>query len=234
MENLYMSMKMNFFFVNSEDLHETDAADNNRVCAITILLSYDLLKKYCKDADNYYFDFTESEQAQKKVKNLILECAKVYEGQSEFYELEISIILRKICSVLLKECKKKRKDSNLNSYAQKNIINTKKAIAYMENNYADEISLKSIAGEMGMAPTYFSRFIKKATNETFYSYLTKIRLYHAYTELINSDASITEIALNNGFLNVKSFIEAFKRVYKLTPEKYRKYHKSLGNDLSDS
>lgn len=231
--NLVYVHEGEFLFVNSGDLHETDTFDNNQVSAITILLSYALLKKYCKEADNYYFDLDGNEQAKEKVKNLIIECAEIYKEQSEFYELDISITLRKICSVLLKDCSKKRKDVNLSSYEQQNIIKIKKAIAYMENNYADEISLKSVTAVMGMAPTYFSRIIKKATNETFYSYLTRIRLYHAYMELMNSDASITEIALNNGFLNVKSFIEAFKQVYKITPEKYRKQHNSLEHNQSD-
>lgn len=210
------------FFVNSGDLHETDAVDKNEMSAITILLSYDLLKEYCPDADTYCFNFSENAAAKEKVKNLIMECAEMYRKQDEFFELGISIALRQICSVLLKECRMKRYDANYSRYEQKSIANIKKAISYMEKNYADEISLKRAAADIGMAPTYFSRFIKKNTDETFYGYLTKIRLYHAYMEIINSDASITEIALNNGFLNVKSFIVSFKKVYKVTPAKYRK------------
>ncbi|MDF2985461.1 MAG: AraC family transcriptional regulator [Eubacterium sp.] len=217
-----------FFFVNSGDLHETDAVDKNQMCAITILLSYELLKEYCPGADTCCFSFSEKEAAKEKVKNLIMECAQLYEERKEFFELEISITLRKICSVLLKECRTKRQDTNYSGYEQKSIMNIKKAIAYMEENYADEISLKSAAADMGMAPTYFSRFIKKTTDETFYGYLTKIRLFHAYMELVNSDASITEIALNNGFLNVKSFIVSFKKAYKVTPARYRKQHNDRG------
>lgn len=212
-----------FFFVNSGELHETDANDRNQICSITILLSYNLLNEYCSDIDLYYFDFIGNEYAQKEVKNLIIECAHLYQEKKEFYELEISIVLRKICSILLKECKKKKQDVNYNKYEQKSMITIKKAIAYMEKNYENDISLKNIADEIGMAPTYFSRFFKRTTGETFYCYLNKIRLYYAHKELINSDASITEIALNNGFPNVKSFIESFKKVYKVTPVKYKKY-----------
>lgn len=213
-----------FFFVNSGDLHETDADDKNRMCAITILLSYDLLKEYCPDVELYYFDFSGMEGSREKVKKLIMECANVYKNHDEFYELELSIALRKICNILLKECRKKKQDVNYNRYEQKNIANIKKAITYMEHNYKEELSLNIVAAEIGMAPTYFSRFIKKTTDETFYGYLTKIRLYHSYMELINSDSSITEIAMNNGFSNIKSFIESFKKVYRLTPEKYRNQH----------
>ena len=97
----------------------------------------------------------------------------------------------------------------------------KKAITYMEENYELNLSLKDIAHEIGMAPTYFERFFKKNTGETFYSYLNKIRLYYSYKELISTELSITEIAMNNGFSNVKSFIEMFKKAYNMTPGQYR-------------
>ena len=210
-----------FFFVNSGDLHETEANDKNTISAITILLSYDLLKKYCPDIDLYYFNFDEKKEAKKKIINLIIECADLYKNKKEFYELEISIILREICMILLKECRQKRNDINFSMYEGKSIVNIKRAITYMEENYDSELSLKNIADEIGMAPTYFSRFFKKTTGGTFYCYLNKIRLYNAYKELINTDSSITEIALNNGFANVKSFIESFKKVYKCTPAKYK-------------
>jgi AraC-like DNA-binding protein len=59
------------------------------------------------------------------------------------------------------------------------------------------------------------------TGQTFHSYLTNIRLYHAYRQLQEQDTTITQIALENGFANVKSFIEAFKKVYHVTPGRYR-------------
>lgn len=212
-----------FFFVNSGDLHETDAEDNSKMNAITVLLSYDLLKEYCPDADAFSFDFSGKDAAKSTVKELLMECARLYTEREEFFELEISIVLRKICSVLLKECRMKKQAAGYGRSEQKNIINIKKAIDFMEKNYTEELSLQKVAAEIGMAPTYFSRFINKTTNETFYGYLTKIRLYHAYMELAGSDASITEIAMNNGFSNVKSFIGAFKKIYKITPAKYRKH-----------
>lgn len=215
----------NFFFVNSGELHETDAQDRNKMSSITILLSYNLLREYCSDIDSYYFDFTDNEKAQDKVKDLIIKCAELYEKQEEFYSLEISICLRQICSVLLKECKKKKQEINYSRYEEKSLQNVKKVITYMEENYENTISLENIADEVAMTPNYFCRFFKKTTGETFYNYLNEIRLYHAHREIINSDSSITEIALNNGFPNVKSFIEVFKKCYKVTPARYRKQFK---------
>jgi AraC-like DNA-binding protein len=214
--------KGDFFFVNNGDLHETDAADKKHMKAITILLSYQLMREYCPDVDRYYFDFTDKLGAKEAVKELILECAQVYLKKREFFELKLSILLRKICLLLLEECKVLRNEDRYHTYEQKSITNVKIAIEYLEKNYENEIYLSSVAAELGMSPNYFSRFFKKSTGETFYDYLVNIRLYYAQKELMNTDASITEIAFNNGFPNVKSLIEKFKRVYGMTPARFRK------------
>lgn len=211
-----------FFFVNSGELHETSSDDISKLNTVTILLSNDLLREYCKDIDSYYFDFSGREKAKRKVKRLIIECAYLYEQKEDFYELEISIVLRKICSILLNECKKEKQEKGYYRYEQKNMKNIKKAIGFMEKNFSSSFSLDDIASEIGMSPNYFSRFFKKNTGETFYSYLNKIRLYYAHRELLNSDRSVTEIAYDNGFANVKSFIEVFKRAYNTTPSRYKK------------
>ncbi len=211
-----------FFFVNSGELHETTTDDISTINTVTILLSYNLLKEYCKDIDEYYFDFRDNEKAKEKIKQLIIECAYLYEQKEDFYELEISIILRKICSILLKEFKKEKREKGYSWVEEKSINSIKKAINFMEINYCYSFSLADIALEIGMSPNYFSRFFKKYTGETFYSYLNKMRLYNAHIELVNSDHPISAVALNNGFPNVKSFIEAFKKTYKTTPGKYRK------------
>ncbi len=209
------------FFVNSNELHETDAATGD-ISAVTVLLSKSLLEEYLGDITDYYFDFSDNQNAKNEIKLLILKCAAIFEEKKEFYELELSIVLRQLCLVLIRKCRKKRETQSLNKFHLKNMTNIKRAVAFMEENYETPFTLEDIAKEIGMSPTYFSRFFKKTTGETFYSSLGRMRLYHAENELVNSDSSITEIALNNGFANVKSFIEMFKKEYGVTPLRYRK------------
>lgn len=209
------------FFVNCRDLHETDAEDRNKMSAVTILLSHQLLKEYCADIDSYRFDFSEDEKLKKQIKELILCCADLYQKKEPYYELDLSITLRKLCAVLLKECKKERTDQKNSDYGTESNTDIRNAIEYIEKNYRDNITLGNISEFIGMSPNYFSRFFKKTTGATFYGYLTNIRLYYAYKELMNNNDTITEIAMNCGFPNVKAFIEAFKKEYRDTPVKYR-------------
>ena len=48
------------------------------------------------------------------------------------------------------------------------------------------------------------------------------RVSHAARSLIESDASVTEIALANGFENMANFHRHFKRAYGVSPLLYRK------------
>lgn len=214
-----------FLFVNSGDLHETNAEDMHQTRAVTLLLSSDLLKEYCPDADAYDFDFTDRPHAREAVRALILQCAKLYEKREAFYTLALSIALRQICYTLLRDCRRPKQVSPFHTNEQKRMLHIKKALAFMERHYTDTLTLSGVAAQIGMATTYFARFFRKTTDDTFYGYLTKIRLYHAHAELVNGDASVTEIALSNGFPNVKAFIEAFKKSYQSTPAKYRKTYK---------
>lgn len=108
----------NFLFINSDELHETFAENNEELHSITILLSYNLLKQYCPNIDSYYLSFEENDDAQNKIKNLIIECANLYQKKEEFYELEISIVLRRMCSILLKQCKIKKENISCSIYKQ--------------------------------------------------------------------------------------------------------------------
>lgn len=209
-----------FFFVNSGELHETKAEDSAPFRTVTILLSYQLLKEYCPEIENYEFDFKGKDMAKRKIIELVKECARIFERKEEYYKLELSILLNKICYVLLTDCKRRKEVINTNREL-KDMHQIKKILSYMEDNYENNFTLDTIAGDIGMSPTYFSRFFKKCTGESYYHYLNKIRLYHALLELMNSDTNITAIAYNNGFSNVKSFIEVFKKVYHITPAKYR-------------
>jgi AraC-like DNA-binding protein len=211
-----------FFFVNSGDLHETDADSSMRMSSITVLISYNLVKEYCPDMDSYYFDFTDKDVEKEEIKAILLECANVYEEKKEYYELEISILLRKLCLHLLRSCKNRKQEDSYSRYEMKSRQNIKRIISYLEKNYESYLSLDMIAEEVGMTRSYFSRFFKKATGENFYTYLTNMRLYHAHKELMSMEESITDVALNNGFANVKSFIEAFKKNYNMTPARYKK------------
>lgn len=93
---------------------------------------------------------------------------------------------------------------------------------YIRAHYNQPISLKELSEKLFLSNGYLSRFFKKNYGMSFAEYLTNIRLYHAYDELVYSDNAITRIAYDNGFTSVTLFNKAFKKVYGDTPSAVRK------------
>ena len=115
--------------------------------------------------------------------------------------------------------KEKRHYIELKDNKYKNrIINI---IKYMETNYQEDLSVDNIAERFEISNGYLSKLFKDNLDVTVKEYLTRLRLWHAEEELISTDYPVIDIALNNGFPNVKSFNQTFKRKYFLTPAKYR-------------
>ncbi len=96
--------------------------------------------------------------------------------------------------------------------------------SYIETNYHQSVSLSALSELMYLTPQYVSRFIKKHMHTSFGRYLTHIRLEHACSELIHTDHSVTNIAMNTGFPNVSAFHKAFRETYGEPPGSWRSSH----------
>lgn len=93
---------------------------------------------------------------------------------------------------------------------------------YVEKHFKEPVSLDEMARLLGLGKEYFCRFFKKNMGITFLSYLNEIRLVHAYGDLLNTSAPISEIIEANGFASQKLFNSSFKDLYGCTPSAVRK------------
>ncbi len=97
-----------------------------------------------------------------------------------------------------------------------------KAKRYIEEHYNEDLTLNILAEEIHMNPYYFSSFFKKNSGENFKDYVGKVRIGHAVADLVSTDKKIYEIAVEVGFSDARAFTEAFQKIYKETPNSYRK------------
>ncbi len=94
---------------------------------------------------------------------------------------------------------------------------------YLEEHYAEKISLDQIAENMYLSPFYISKIFKSEIGESPIHYLIRVRMEKA-KELLEkgSDLSITEIAEQVGYDDVYHFSKLFKKAYGMSPSKVRK------------
>lgn len=86
---------------------------------------------------------------------------------------------------------------------------------------SDEISLNTIAAEVGMSPSYFSSIFSKETGKTFVEYLTEIRMDRAKELLMCSSMKTSEIGYEVGYKDPHYFSYIFKKTQNCTPKEFR-------------
>ena len=86
---------------------------------------------------------------------------------------------------------------------------------------SDEISLNTIAAEVGMSPSYFSSIFSKEMGKTFVEYLTEIRMDRAKELLMCSSMKTLEIGYEVGYKDPHYFSYIFKKTQNCTPKEFR-------------
>lgn len=86
---------------------------------------------------------------------------------------------------------------------------------------SDEISLNTIAAEVGMSPSYFSSIFSKEMGKTFVEYLTEIRMDRPKELLMCSSMKTSEIGYEVGYKDPHYFSYIFKKTQNCTPKEFR-------------
>lgn len=92
---------------------------------------------------------------------------------------------------------------------------------YINEHYAEEIRLETLASLVGMAPTAFSRFFRQRAGRTVTDYLIDIRLGYAARMLVDTTHNISEICYCCGFNNLSNFNRIFKAKRGYAPRDFR-------------
>lgn len=96
-----------------------------------------------------------------------------------------------------------------------------KAMAYIREHYAQELTLQMVADHVHISRNYFSVLFKKQTEHNFIDYLIQLRIAKAKELLGDRSAKVYEVAELTGFNDVKYFSKLFKKMTGSTPADYR-------------
>ncbi|MCL2774915.1 MAG: AraC family transcriptional regulator [Oscillospiraceae bacterium] len=103
----------------------------------------------------------------------------------------------------------------------------KNLLEYIENNYAQKITVSAGANILHFSESYFSKYFKIFTGTTFSKYINYIRIKAAWDMLKTTNAKITVIADNCGFENIRTFNREFKALTGITAKEYRQNEKFI-------
>jgi len=95
-----------------------------------------------------------------------------------------------------------------------------KMIKYITENYTGDISLDTMAMNLGYEKHYLSRCFNRTLKTGFSEYVNWYRIDSAKSLLIDSKLSISEIAFQCGFKTIRSFNRAFLKLTGIAPNEY--------------
>lgn len=108
----------------------------------------------------------------------------------------------------------------------------KRMISYLEEHYMEKITLEDLAQYSMYNRTYISTLFRNMVGIGFHDYLTRVRFQHALFELATTADTLTDIAIRNGFSDLKSFTLHCREVLHRTPQEYRR--ELIGKDVAPS
>lgn len=212
--------------INPNMGHATLAREANSI-AMVLHIDPIILKEYYPNIEFLSFDLHSDETTRNTApflsirKNLsrMLQCAnKEAPEQKLLFESSFYELLQTIVSYF--------PPGEIQSAAFK--INQKKLKAidkmchYIDKNYHKKISLDTLAKESSYNKSYVSQLFKSYLGINFYEYLTRVRLKEATRALSQSQKKILDIALENGFSDLKAFNSVFKETFQKSPTEYRR------------
>jgi AraC-like DNA-binding protein/quercetin dioxygenase-like cupin family protein len=212
--------------INSNVGHATLAQKPDSV-AMVIHIDPIFLRDYYENVEFLYFDLWSTKENRNEkpfsslrafLSEMILCCKKVAPEEKLLFESSFYSLLHAI----IKHFPPKEIQSAAFMLNQKKFDAINKMIKYINKNYKRKITLDKLAKESGYNSSYVSQLFKSYLGINFYDYLTRIRLREATRELSQSESKILEIALDNGFPDIKAFNSAFKENFGKSPTEYRR------------
>lgn len=207
-----------FVIVNSNEIHSIESPLPNRTIVVQIPQS--CFAGYLEEGDFAVFR-KQSEKDNMGLVDLIAQMYQVYLEKGRAYELKVRSLFLELLYRLVTQFLEEEQDPG--SIRQKRYLDKLSQItSYMKEHYNQDITLERVAEQFGFSPTYLSRMFRRYADVTYKAYLLNLRTEYGLREMLNTDHSLNEIALSNGFPDSRAFAKAFRKRYGCLPSEYRR------------
>ena len=114
------------------------------------------------------------------------------------------------------------KSDQINGAAFNYYPRLKRLHQYVEKSYAKHIPLEMAAGIAALESSYFSSYFHAKVGISFTEWLRQVRVKKAMELMKARDFSITHIAYEVGFGDLRTFERAFKKHTRTTPREFKR------------
>ncbi len=212
-----------FMLLSRGEKHPVSCYENT--LAVLLSMNYYVLCNY-KNRDSLFFfcnSTMESSYRYRELRLLLTSLTQTFvtEGEDSLKFMSDSVALQ---SYLVDHFVQETSEKDIHTLSKGQRLQM--ITDYIYVNSTEKISLQKLAKKLYISSSTLSRTFSEMSGESFVSYVRKVRLSRISQELINSEESITNIAINNGFSNASAMSGAFKAQFGLLPSEYRNKYRA--------
>lgn len=221
----YLLGEDDIMVINSNSGHATLAKEPNTM-VLVLQLHPKYFKEYFEEYKNLRFEEVISlndmqNERCNNIRYLLASLITEFKENNNKNDFECDAIFSALILNILKTFSNSIEKTGRITKSKSQIKIISKMLDYIQEMHREKLPLSKIAGMLGYNSNYFSQFFKVNIGINYYEYLTRIRIREATLELIKSNRAISNIALEHGFSDAKSFNKYFKESFGRTPNQYR-------------
>lgn len=235
----YIQSPGDFLIIPPQFSHVIDAVNQEQCSVITCDFSLDLIESMLKDErgktlfDLVYlrplllnaslshpqlaFSAPVTARLEQALNDLLAEYQRVGGYSLDFVRLN----LIKLLSIITQEYARNLSVPDDRLYA-KYRSSIQRVFEYIDEKYMENISLQEVVEIAQMSVRSFTSLFKSITGKTFSDYLLHLRVFQASRMLTESDATLTQIAMDCGFYDAAHFTHSFKQLFGIAPNQFRR------------
>jgi AraC-like DNA-binding protein len=193
---------------------------------LTVILGLSFLKKHFSYLSNirhkiYSVENNSGSDTHKKLYSTLVETAEFCQDKDR-RELLVRGNLYKMCSYLIDIITASNDLSKAESKEMVKVANIEKALEMIYYDYSSPLTVDEAAVSTGYGKSHFCKIFKNIIGDTFHNVLNRHRVEVACGLLSQTNMPISEIAVQVGFAETKTFCRVFKAETSVTPGQYRK------------
>ena len=182
-------------------------------------LESELLYMLTVQAKNLLFTFTSEHPLHAKLTALMDAAQDEYEAHEVCYAMPIRANLYLMMTELLRYYGGEKRGDDRVVYH--NVMRMKPVLDRIENDYAEKMTIPSLAAELCLTPDHFTRIFREGVGVPPVEYINRVRLHRALTLLAETDLPVSEVAQRSGFFSMQYFYRIFRETLGDSPLSFR-------------
>ena len=228
-DKIYPIIRGAIYILPSEAMISINPSDDTAFVSSSIFISKDLLSIYKAVPD--YKELWESVLSDKKHPYRVFDYETTVEIDELFKKINYTetnlefytdaLLLAYMTELFALMC---TKEYHTGGNYPKHISSIMK---YVNENLRDEITLDSLCSSIHLSKSYACSSFKSYTGMTVTQYIMQSRLAYSKKLLLETEESISNIAMRSGFSSFSFYCQFFKKIESCTPLQFRRLYNSV-------